>query len=133
MNWPEQQPPPPHGYPPPPPHGYPPPPPAPADSRIKAGVRQGQAFPDPVDAARAVRYAEGFLKNANDLVRAPVLGAVGLGLLLTLGIQIAVGNVFAVVVPLGGFLALIAWVVWLSLHRKRVEQALHANRRVLGG
>ena len=109
------------------------PPPLPADDRIKKAVRRGQVFHDPTDAARAAAYAEGFLKNGNDLSRAPILVAITIGLLLTIALQFAVGNWFVVFIPGGAFLGLIGYVVWFSLQKPRVEQALHANRQVAGG
>jgi hypothetical protein len=130
MNWPQQPPPPPPGY--PPQQQRYPPPPAPPDARIKAAVRRGQAFDNPYDAARAVGYAEGFLKNGRDLTRPPIVLAIIAGLLVTVGLQVAVGNVFALVIPLGAILGLLVYIVWFSAHRGKVEQALHANRRVLG-
>jgi hypothetical protein len=129
MNWPQQPPPPPPGY----YGGYPPqPPPLPADARIKQAVRRGQVFQDPYDARRACDYAEGFLKNGSDLSRAPILVAIILGLLFTVLLQLAVGNWFVLVIPVGAFLGLIAYVSWFSLNKQRVEQSLHGNRQVIG-
>jgi hypothetical protein len=129
MNSPQQFPPPP---PPPAPAGYPPPPPAPADARIKTAVRGGQAFSDPTDAARAVAYAESFLKSGGDLARPPILGAIALGLVLSVLLQIAVGNWFVIIVPLGAFLGLLGYLAFWAANKGKVQQSLEANRRVLG-
>lgn len=96
-------------------------------------MRRGEAFSDPQDARRAIAYAEGVLKNGSDLTKPPVLAAILLGLLATVGLQFAVGNWFVLVVPVGAFLALIFYVARFSLERPRVEQSLAANRRVAGG
>lgn len=118
--------------PPPPPGAYPPPPPLPADDRIKKAVRSGQVFSDPTDAARAVKYAEGFLKTGTDLSRPPILAAIALGLALTVVLQIAVGNWFVLFIPLGAFLALLGYLAFWASNKGRVQQALEANRRVIG-
>jgi hypothetical protein len=119
-------------HPPPPPAAVAYPPPAPADARIKGAVRRGQAFNDPADAARAVGYAEQFLKSGADLSRPPILGAIVLGLVLAILLQVAVGNWFVVIVPVGVFLGLLGYLAFWAAHRGRVEQSLDANRRVLG-
>jgi hypothetical protein len=116
----------------PPPGAYPPPPPPPADARIKKAVRGGQVFSDPTDAARAVNYAEQFLKSGGDLSRPPILGAITLGLVLSILLQVAVGNWFVVVIPLGVFLGLLGYLTFWSSNKGRVEQALEGNRRVIG-
>src|SRR5215208_7741596 len=118
-----------HSSPPP----APPPLPLPPDDRIKKAVRSGQVFNEPYDAARAVAYAQGFLKNGHDLMRPPVLIAIAFGLLLTVGLQFAVGNAFMLVIPVGLFLGLAGYLIWFSANRARVEQALEANRHVAGG
>lgn len=128
MNWP-QQPPPPQG---PGPYGYPPPPPLPPDDRIKKAVRRGQVFQDPYDARRAVDYAQGFLKNGSDLARAPMIAVIFVGLMLTVALQIAVGNWFVVVIPVGAFIGLLCYIAWFSANKGRVEQSLAANRQVAG-
>ena len=124
----QQQPPPP----PPPPSAYPPPPPAPADARIKKAVRSGQVFSDPTDAARAAGYAEQFLKTGTDLSRPPVLGAIAMGLVLSVVLQVAVGNWFVLIIPLGAFLGLLGYLAFWALNKDRVQQALEGNRRVIG-
>jgi hypothetical protein len=108
-------------------------PPLPADDRIKKAVRAGQVFNDPYDAARAVAYAEGFLKNGRDVMQPAVLLAIAFGLLVTVALQIAVGYVFMLVIPVGLFLGVVGYLAWFSANRPRVEQALEANRRVAGG
>jgi hypothetical protein len=108
-------------------------PPLPPDDRIKRAVRRGEAFPDSYDAARAVAYAEGFLKNAHDLTQPPVFVAIVAGLLVTIVLQVTLGYWFVLIVPVGLFLGAIGYIAWLSVNRPRVEQALAANRRVLGG
>ena len=120
--------------PPPPPYagGYPPPPPPPADARIKRGVRRGEVFPDATDAARAVAYAETFLKTGGDLSRPPILAAIAGGFVLAVLLQIAVGNWFVVVVPVGVFVGLLGYLTYYAMNKGRVEQALAANRRALG-
>jgi hypothetical protein len=120
--------------PPPPPYagGYPPPPPPPADPRIKRGVRRGEAFADPVDAARAVAYAESFLKGGSDLSRPPILGAIALGFVFAVVLQIAVGNWFVVFVPVAVFIGMLGYLTYYAINKGRVEQALAANRQVLG-
>ena len=128
MNWPQQYPPPP----PPPSGGYPPPPPLPADARIKGAVRAGQVFSDPTDAYRAVTYAEQFLKTGADLSRPPIIGVIALGLVLSVLLQIAVGNWFVIFIPLGVFLGLIGYLSFWALNKSKVQQSLEANRRVIG-
>jgi hypothetical protein len=125
MNYPQQPAP-------PPPHGYPPPPPLPADARIKRAVRRGEVFADPTDAARAVRYAEQFLKNGADLSRPPIIGAIFIGLVLAVVLQIAVGNWFVIVIPVGVFLAFLGYLAFWATSKGRVQQSLEANRRVIG-
>ena len=129
MNSPQQPPPPqaPYGG------GYPPPPPAPADARIKRGVRQGQAFAEPGDAARAVGYAQHFLKSGADLSRPPILAGIALGLVLSILLQVAVGNWFVAIVPVAAFLGMLGYLGFWAMNKGRVQQALEANQRVLGG
>jgi hypothetical protein len=111
---------------------YPPPPPPPADPRIKKAVRSGQVFTDPTDAWRAAAYAEHFLKSGADLSRPPILGAIAIGLVLAVLLQVAVGNWFVIFVPVGVFLGLLGYLAFWALNKGRVEQALEANRRVIG-
>jgi hypothetical protein len=117
-----------------PPQPYQPaPPPLPADDRIKKAVRRGEVFNEPYDAARAVAYAEGFLKNERDLTRPPVLLGITIGLLFLVVLEVTVGYVFLLVIPVGLFVGVIVYLAWLKANRPRVEQALEANRRVAGG
>jgi|SRR5829696_6631563 len=115
-----------------PPAQYPPPPPLPADDRIKQGVRRGDHFPDPYDAQRAVAYAEQFLNTGQSLMRPPVLLAMTLGLIVLIVLQVTVGVVYALVLPVGIFIGLLVYLAWFSANRPRVEQALAANRQVVG-
>jgi len=118
---------------PPQPQYQPTPPPLPADERIKKGVRRGEVFNEPYDAARAVAYAEGFLKNERDLTRPPVLLGITIGLLFIVVLEVTVGYVFLLVIPVGLFLGVVVYLAWLKSNRPRVEQALEANRRVARG
>lgn len=78
-------------------------------------------------------YAQGFLKTGHDVTRPPILIAIAFGLLVTVALQIAVGYVFMLVIPVGLFLGVIGYIVWFNANRSRVEQSLEANRRVAGG
>jgi hypothetical protein len=111
---------------------YPPPPPLPADDRIKKGVRRGDQFPDPYDSQRAVAYAQQFLATGNGLMRAPVLAAIVAGLALLVLLQVTVGVVYALVVPVAIFIGLMGYLGWFAANRGRVEQSLAANRQVAG-
>jgi hypothetical protein len=131
MQW--SQPPPP---PPPPPAPQQPqwqPPPLPADDRIKQAVRAGQVFDDRQDAARAVTYAQSFLKTGHDVSRPPVIGGILIGLAFTVALQFAAGYLFLLVIPVGLFIAVLVYLAWFSSKRGQVEQSLEANRRVAGG
>ena len=111
---------------------YPPPPPLPADDRIKGGVRAGQTFADPNDAQRAVAYAEQFLATGRSVMRPQVMAAIVLGLILLIVLQVTVGVVYVLVVPVGLFIGVLVYVGWFMAHRERVEQSLQANRQVAG-
>jgi hypothetical protein len=107
-------------------------PPLPPDDRIKKAVRRGEVFNEPYDAARAVAYAEGFLKTGRDVGRPPVLLGIGVGLAFTVTLQLLAGYVFLLVIPVGLALAVVVYLIWFSSVRGRVEQALEGNRRVAG-
>ena len=111
----------------------PPPPPLPPDERIKKAVRAGQVFNEPYDAARAVAYAEGFLKNGRDLQKPPVLIGITVGLLFTIALQFVAGSVYVLVIPVGLFLGVVGYLIWFSANKGKVEAALEGNRRVAGG
>ena len=128
MQW-SQQPPPPH----PPQQPQWQSPPLPADDRIKKAVRAGQVFNEPYDAARAVAYAEGFLKNGRDIAQPPVLIGMIIGLALIVALQLAAGYVFLLVIPVCVFLGVVGYLVWFNANKSRVELALDGNRRVAGG
>ena len=108
-------------------------PPLPADDRIKKAVRAGQVFEDPYDAARAVAYAQGFLKNGHDIGQPPVLIGMVVGLALIVAIQVTAGYLFLLVIPVGVFLAVIGYLIWFNASKPKVELALEGNRRVAGG
>lgn len=95
-------------------------------------MRSGQVFSDPTDAARAVAYAESFLKTGADLSRPPILGAIALGLVLGVVLQIAVGNWFVIFIPLAVFLGLVGYLAFWAANKGKVQQSLDANRRVIG-
>jgi hypothetical protein len=108
-------------------------PPLPADDRIKQAVRSGQVFDDPQDAARAVTYAQSFLKTGHDVARPPVIGGILIGLAFTVALQLAAGYVFLLVIPVGLFIAVLVYLAYFSSKKGQVEQSLEANRRVAGG
>ena len=96
-------------------------------------MRAGQVFHDPQDAARAVTYAQSFLKTGHDVSRPPLIGAIMVGLAFTVALQIAAGYVFLLVIPVGVFIAVLVYLAWFSSKKGQVEQSLEANRRVAGG
>lgn len=108
-------------------------PPLPADDRIKQAVRAGQVFDDPQDAARAVAYAQSFLKTGHDVSRPPLIAGILVGLAFTVALQLAAGYVFFLVIPVGLFVAVLVYLAYFSSKKGQVEQSLEANRRVAGG
>ena len=77
-------------------------------------------------------YAEGFLSTGRGVTRPPVVAGILIGVLFLVVLQVAVGSVFALIIPVGFFLGVVVYLIWFFTHKDAVELSLQGNRRVIG-